>query len=141
MHMCSKLGSWRYGRIHGVDKVLLQFKKFFFVLFNATAESVHCSLFLKNLEKHFCDLTYMNKTSSNTLKIYRNIYRKNLSAIIYRLLTSFKDIEIYRSSVSPRAFLKIDYRYRFGTERFIVPITDRPTTRALATTHYLHIYN
>ena len=54
-------------------------------LFNPTAESVNCSLFLKNLEKHFCDLTYKKKTSSNTLKIYRNIYRKNLSAIIFRL--------------------------------------------------------
>ena len=29
-----------------------------FVVFNPTAESVNCSLFLKNLEKHFCDLTY-----------------------------------------------------------------------------------
>ena len=44
--------------MHGVDKVLLQFKKFLFVLFNPTAKSVDCSLFLKNLEKHFCDLTY-----------------------------------------------------------------------------------
>ena len=54
---CSKLGSWRYGKIHGVDQVLLQFKKSLFVLFNPTAESVNCYLFLKNLEKHFCDFT------------------------------------------------------------------------------------
>ena len=47
--------------MHGVDKVLLQFKKFLFVLFNPTTESVNCSLFLKNLEKHFCDLTYKKK--------------------------------------------------------------------------------
>ena len=57
----SKLGSWSYGKIHGIDKVLLQFKKSLFVLFNATAESVNCSLFLTNLEKHFCDLTYKKK--------------------------------------------------------------------------------
>ena len=28
-----------------------------FVSFNATAESVNCSLFLKNLETHFCNVT------------------------------------------------------------------------------------
>ena len=59
--------------------------KSLFVVFNPSAESVNYSLFLKNLEKHFCDLSYKKKTSSNTLKIYRNIYRKNLSAIIHRL--------------------------------------------------------
>ena len=59
---CSKLGSWRYGKIHGFDKILLQFKKFLFVVFNPTAESVNCFLFLKNLEKHFRDLTYKCKT-------------------------------------------------------------------------------
>ena len=47
--------------MHGVDKVFLQFKKFLFALFNPTTESVNCSLFLKNLEKHFCDLTYKKK--------------------------------------------------------------------------------
>ena len=86
---------------------MLQLKNSLFVLFNPTAESVHCSLFLKNLEKRFCDLTYKNKASSNTLKNYRNIYRKNLSAIIYRLPISLKEIEIYGLSVSPRAFLKL----------------------------------
>ena len=68
---------------------------------------MNCSLFLKNLEKHFCNLTYKKKTSPNTLKIYRNIYRKSLSAIIYRLPILLQEIEIYRLSVSPRAFLKI----------------------------------
>ena len=28
------------------------------VLLNAMAESVNCSLFLKNLEKHFCNMIY-----------------------------------------------------------------------------------
>ena len=104
---CSKLGSWHYGKNHGVDKVLLQFKNFLFVVFNPTAKSVNCSFFLKNLETHFCDLTYKKKTLSNTLKIYRNIYRKNLSGTIYRLPILLYEIEIYRLSVSPRAFLKL----------------------------------
>ena len=45
--------------------------------FVATAGSVNRSL-LKNLEKYFCNLT-SKKASSNTSKIYSNIYRKNLS--------------------------------------------------------------
>ena len=48
-------------KIHGADKVSLQLKKILFVVYNPTAESVNCSLFLKNLEKYFCDLTYKKK--------------------------------------------------------------------------------
>ena len=40
------------------------------------------------------------KTSSNILKTYRKIYRKNLSAIIYRIPISLKKLRF------------IDYRYR-----------------------------
>ena len=68
---------------------------------------MNCSRFLKNLEKTFLQFDLQKKTSSNTLKIYRNIYRKNLSAIIYRLSISLEEIEIYRLSVSPRAVLKL----------------------------------
>ena len=64
------------------------FKNYFFVWLNFTAESVICSLFLKNLEKTFLQFDLQKKTLSNTSKIYRNIYRKNLSAIIYRLSIS-----------------------------------------------------
>ena len=35
-------------------------KKKKFVLFNATAESVNHSVFLKNQQKHFCNFTYKN---------------------------------------------------------------------------------
>ena len=65
------------------------------------------SLFLKNLEKHFCNLTYKKTNFVKHIKIYRNIYRKNLSAIVYRLPISLQEIEIYRSSLSPVAFLKL----------------------------------
>ena len=41
--------------------MLLQVKTSLFVLFNATAESVNCSLFLKNLETHFCNVTCKKK--------------------------------------------------------------------------------
>ena len=64
-------------------------------------------IFLKNLEKIFLQFDLKKTTSSNTLEIYRSIYRKNLSAIIYRLSISLKEIQIYRLSVSPRAFLKL----------------------------------
>ena len=87
------------------------FKSYFFVWpwvwLNFTAESVNCSLFLKNVEKTFWQFDLQKKTLSNTSKIYHNIYRKTLSAIIYRLPISFKEIEIHRLSVSPRPFLKL----------------------------------
>ena len=34
------------------------FKTSLFGLLNAMAESVNCSLFLKNLQKHFCNMIY-----------------------------------------------------------------------------------
>ena len=95
------------------------FKNYFFVWLNFTAESVNCSLFLKNLEKHFCNSTYKQKTLSNTSKIYSHIYRKNLSAIIYRY--RFKKLRFI--DIVQGFFEVFDYRYRFSTEWFIVPIT------------------
>ena len=67
---------------------------------------MNCSFFLKNLETHFCNVT-CKKTSTNALKIYRNIYRKNLLALIYRSPILLSKIEMYRLSVSPKAFLKL----------------------------------
>ena len=44
-------------KIHWVPEVLLQVKESLFVVLNATAESVNCSFFLKNLETHFYNVT------------------------------------------------------------------------------------
>ena len=101
---------------------LIIFKNYLFVWLNFTAESVNCSLFLKNLEKTFLQFDLKKrkkKTSSNTSKIYRNIYRKNLSTIIYRY--RFKKLRFI--GIAQGFFEVIDYRYRFSTERFIVPNT------------------
>ena len=87
-----------------------------------TAESMNCSLF-KNLEKHFCNLTYKKKFVEHI-----KIYRKNLLAIIYRLPIFFEEIKIYRHC--PRLFL--NYRYRFSTERLIVPNTECATQKRLS---------
>ena len=69
------------------------------ILFNVTAEFLKCSLFLKNLEKHFCDLTYKKKYF---VKRNENLpqHRKNLSEINYRLLIRFRKLRF------------IDYRNR-----------------------------
>ena len=77
-------------------------KIYFFVLFNFTAEYVICSLFSKNAEKNILQFDLQKKNFVKTSKIYRNIYRKNLSAIIYRSSISLEKIEIN------------DYRYRPG---------------------------
>ena len=61
--------------IHGIHKLSLQSKNSLF--FIATSECVNCSLFLKNVEKLFCNLTYKKiQTLSYTIKIYCNMYRK-----------------------------------------------------------------
>ena len=58
----SKLVSWRYGKNTRCPLNLAAvLKKSLFVLFNDAAESVNCSLVLKNLEKYFCSLTYKKK--------------------------------------------------------------------------------
>ena len=64
-------------------RLVVIFKNYFFAWLNFTRESVNCSLFLKNAEKNILQFDLPKKTSSNTSKIYRNIYRKNVSAIIY----------------------------------------------------------
>ena len=46
--------SWRYGKTTRCPlKFVVISENYLFVLFNFTAESVNCSLFLKNLEKTF----------------------------------------------------------------------------------------
>ena len=101
-------------------------KKTLFVL-NATAEYVDCSLFFEKYSKIFLQFD-SQKTSSSTLKIYRNIYGKKLSAIIYR------------SSISLKKLRFIDYRYCFfTTESFIVPISDSGYGSAICMLQRLNI--
>ena len=58
MHTVFKVSDLALWKKYTASIVFLQLKKSLFVWFNATAESVDCSLFLKNLEKHFCNLTF-----------------------------------------------------------------------------------
>ena len=57
--------------------------------------------------------------SSKHVRIYHNSYRKKLSAIIYRL----QKLRFIHYWNRPGFFEIIDYRFRFSSERFIVPIT------------------
>ena len=43
--------------------------KFLFVLFDATTKSMSCFLFLKNVKKYFCNLTY----KKNSVKLIENL--------------------------------------------------------------------
>ena len=103
---------------------MLQFKKFLFVVFNPTAESVNCSFFLKNLGKHFRDLTYKKK---NFVKHIENLPQRLSEKFVGDNL-SITDVASRNSDLSiigiaQSIFEVIDYRYRFSTERFVVPIT------------------
>ena len=61
-------------------KSCCNFKKYLFVIFDAAAKFMN----FENLEKHFCNLAYKKKLVQ-TQTIDRNIYRKDFSAMIYRL--------------------------------------------------------
>ena len=79
------------------------FKNYFFLWLHFSAESVNCSVFLKNLEKTFLQFDLQKKK-------LRQTHRKFTATFIvkiYRLSISPEEIEIYRISVSPRAFLKL----------------------------------
>ena len=121
-------------KIRGVHKILLQFKKSLFVLFNAMAEFVSCSFFLKNLHRHFCNLTYRKNFVKHIENLPQRLSEKcigNTSLVIdiakklrfidYRYRPGF--FEVINYWYRPGFFEVIDYRYRFSTERFIVPIT------------------
>ena len=87
---------------------------------------MNCSLFLKNLEKHFRDLTYKKK---NFIKHIENL-PKHLSKKFIGDNLSITDIALKNWNLSiigiaQSIFEIIDYRYCFSTERFIVPITGR----------------
>ena len=84
---------------------LVIFKNYFFVWPNFKAESVNCSLFLTNLEKTFLQFDLQKK---NFVKHIENLPQHLSEKFIGdNLSISLKEIQIYRLSVSPRAFLKL----------------------------------
>ena len=67
-------------------RLVVIFKKYFFVWLSFTAKSVNCSLFLKNAEKKtFCNSTYKKKLRQNIENLPQHLSEKfigdNLSII------------------------------------------------------------
>ena len=102
--------------MHGVRKVLLQFKKSLFVLFDATAESVNCSL--EKFRKTFLLFDLQKKLRQTHRKFTATFISDNLS--ITDIALKNQDLSII--GIAQNFIEIIDYRYRFSTERFIVPI-------------------
>ena len=71
------------------------------LLRNATAKSVDWSIFLKNLEKRFCNLTYKKHIENLTQHLSEKFIGDNLSI---RPTDIVSEIEVCRFSVSPRTF-------------------------------------
>ena len=89
------------------------------------------SVCLENLEKHFCNLTYIQKNLVNLLKIYCNTEHLSKKFISNNLLII--DIALRNQDLSiigiAQGFLDIiDCCYRFSIERFIVPIAGNANT-------------
>ena len=83
---------------------MLQFRKMFLCLVQCLGRVRELLSFLEKSRKTFLQFD-LQKKFVKTLKIHRNVYWKNLSAIVYRLPISILKIEIYRIAVSPRDFL------------------------------------
>ena len=73
-------------KTHGVHKVLLQFKKSLFVLFNATVECLNSSLILKNFVKTFLQLDLCEKNFVKHIEnLPQHLSKKFIRDIIDRL--------------------------------------------------------
>ena len=75
-------------RVSNVHKVFLQIKKFLFALFNATAESVNCSLFLKHLKNIFEISVIKTNFIKHIENLPQHLSQKHIGDIIYRLPTT-----------------------------------------------------
>ena len=122
---CLKLMSWRYGKNTRCPLSVTccgnTEKKSLFVLFKATAESMNCSLFLKNLEKHFCNSTYKKK---NFVKHFENLPPHQSekfigdNLLITDIALRYWDLSII--GISFRAFLKLSVivvAYEYASRR------------------------
>ena len=98
-------------------------KAFLFVLFNATAESVNCSLFLKNLEIQFCNVTCKKNFVKRTANSSQHLSEKFMGDNLLITDIALKNLDLSIIGIAQGFFEVIDYLYRFSTERFIVPIT------------------
>ena len=110
-------------KIYGVCKALLQFKNISFCFDNATPESVNCSLFLKNLEKHFCNLTYKNNFVKHVENLPQHLSEKCVGDNSSITDIAFRNRDLSIIGIAQSFFEIIDYRYRFIAKRFIVPFT------------------
>ena len=116
----SELALWK--KLTVSSKTCCNLENYFFVLHNFTTESVNCSLFLRNIEKTFLQFALRKK---NFVKHIENLPQQLSGKFIGNNL-SITDIALKKLrfiGIAQGFFEVIDYRYRFSTERFIVPIT------------------
>ena len=98
-------------------------------MFNSTAESVNCSLFLKNLEKHFCDWTYKKKNFvEHNENLPQHLSEKFIADDLSITNIALRNWDLSIIGIAQNGiahFWNCRYRYRCSTKRFIVPITGR----------------
>ena len=91
--LCSQCSNFKVSELvlrkkHTVSiKSCCNFKKYIFVLLNATAESLNCSVFLKNVKKKFLQFDVQKKKIS-PLELIEKLPQhlsQNFSAMIRRL--------------------------------------------------------
>ena len=104
-------------------RLVVIFKNYFFVRLHFSAESVNCSLFLKNLEKTFLQLDLQKKTSKHIENLPQHLSEKFIGDNLSIIDIALRNLDLSIIGIAQGFFEVIDYRYRFSTKKFIVPIT------------------
>ena len=84
---------------------------------------MNCFLFLKNLEKHFCNSTYKKNFVQHIENLLQYLLEKFMGDNLSITDIALRNCDLSIIGIVQGFFDIIDYRYRFSTERFIVPIT------------------
>ena len=105
-------------------RLVVIFKNYFFVWLNFIAGSVNCSLFLKNLEKTFLQFDLQKKNFVKHIEnLSQHLSEKFIGDNLSIINIALRNSDLSTIDIAQGFFEVIDYRYRFSTEWFIVPIT------------------
>ena len=98
--------SWRYGKTRCPLRLVVIFKNYFPVWLNFTAESVNCSFFFEKSRKNIFAIRLTKKKDfvQHIETLPQHLSEKFIGD---NLSISPEEIEIYRLSVSLRAFLQL----------------------------------
>ena len=100
-------------------------------MLDATAEPLNCSIFLKNLENHFCNSTYRKNFAKHIENLPHYLSEKFIGDNLSITDIALRNWDLSIIGIAQGFFEIIEYQYRFSAETFVVPITGHCPTGAL----------